>query len=128
MSDTTEDINPDLGELLQTDEVPAMSTVPVRMTEAVTTYDLPARRVLTDSRLVDDVTWIKVLDNSKKRARAMLIAASNPIRIRTSSSGEGLAWPVAVPFPIRHTREVWVKCATGAGTSEVGFTEEFWAD
>lgn len=122
------DITPDLDELLQVDEPPAMSTVPVRMTEAVTVYDLPARRVLTDSRLVDDATFVKVLDTSKKRARAFLIATTNPIRIRTSSSGEGLQWPAGVPFPIRHTREVWVKCATAAMTSEVGFVEEFWAD
>lgn len=128
MTDHLGEISPDLDELLQVDEAPAMSTVPVRLTEAATVWQLPNRRVRIDEQLCNDTDWVQLLDGSKKRSRAVLVAATNPIRIRVSTSGTGMAWPVAEPYPITHTQAVWVQCATAAQTATVGVTEEFWAD
>jgi hypothetical protein len=119
---------PDLDELLQLDEPPAMVTVPVRLTEAGTMWALPNRRVRVDEQVCDDVTWIQIVDGSKKRSRATLICATNPMRIRVSTSGIGMAWPVAVPYPLTHTQAVFVQCATAGQTTTIGVTEEFWAD
>lgn len=119
---------PDLDELLQLDEPPAMSTVPVRLTEAGTFWPLPNRRVRIDEQLCDDTQWIQIVDGSKKRSRATLICATNPMKIRVSTSGAGMAWPVAVPYVITHTQAVFVQCATAAQSTTVGVTEEFWAD
>lgn len=119
---------PDLDELLQIDEPPAMVTVPVRLTESGQFWALPNRRVRIDEQLCDDVQWIQIVDGSKKRSRAVLICATNPMRIRVSTSGVGMAWPVAVPYPITHTQAVFVQCATAGQTSTIGVTEEFWAD
>lgn len=119
----------DLDELLQIDESPApMSTVPVRLTEAVTVWQLPNRRARIDEVTVDDTVWFQIVDGSKKRSRATLICATNPMRIRISTSGDGMAWPVGVPYPFTHTQNVFVKCATAGQTCIVGVTEEFWAD
>lgn len=119
---------PDLDELLQTDEPVAMATVPVRLTEAATMWPLPNRRVRIDEQLCDDTLWIQIVDGSKKRSRATLICATNPMRIRVSTSGIGMAWPVGVPYPITHTQAVFVQCATTGQTTTIGVTEEFWAD
>jgi hypothetical protein len=117
---------PDLGEVLQEDSL--ISTVPVRIEEAAGFWLLPNRHVRYDSQLVGDTQWIQVLDGSKKRARATLMAIGQPIRIRTSSSGTGMAWPASVPFPVFHTEKVQVLCGTPAQTVEIGISEEFWAD
>lgn len=122
------DTSPDLGELLQLDEPPAMQTVPVRLTEAGTFWPLPNRRVRIDEVQCDDVTWVQIVDGSKKRSRAVLVCSTNPMRIRVSTSGSGMAWPVAEPYVITHTNAVFVQCATAAQTTTVGVTEEFWAD
>jgi hypothetical protein len=119
---------PDLEEVLQEEASSLISTVPVRIEEAAGFWLLPNRHVRYDSNLVGDTTWVQVLDGSKKRARAVLMAIAQPIRIRTSSSGTGMLWPAAVPFPVFHTEKVQVLCATGAATVEVGISEEFWAD
>jgi hypothetical protein len=121
---------PDLDELLQVDEdaVPAMHTVPVRLTEAGTFWPLPNRRVRIDEQLCDDVLWIQIVDGSKKRSKATIIAATNPMRIRVSTSGTGMAWPIGVPYPVTHTQAVFVQCATAGQTCTIGVTEEFWAD
>jgi hypothetical protein len=124
----TVDATPDLGELLQVDEPPAMQTVPVRLTEAGTVWVLPSRRVRIDEQVCDDVAWVQVVDGSKKRSRAFLVCSTNPMRIRVSTSGIGMAWPVAEPYPITHTQAVFVQCATAGQTTTVGVTEEFWAD
>lgn len=121
-------ITPDLDKLLQVDEPPAMSTVPVRLVEAGTFWPLPNRRVRIDEQLCNDVDWIQIVDGSKKRSNAVLIAATNPMRIRVSTSGTGKSWPVAVPYPITHTAAVFVQCATAGQTCIIGVTEEFWAD
>lgn len=119
---------PDLDELLQLDEPPAMSTVPVRLTEAGTFWALPNRRVRIDEQTCDDINWIQIVDGSKKRSLATLICVTNPMRIRVSTSGVGMAWPVGVPYPITHTAAVFVQCATAGQSTTVGVTEEFWAD
>ncbi len=119
---------PDLDELLQLDEPPTMSTVPVRLTEAGTFWPLPNRRVRIDEQLCDDVAWIQIIDGSKKRSNAVLICATNPMRIRVSTSGVGAAWPVGVPYRVTHTQAVFVQCATAGQTTTIGVTEEFWAD
>lgn len=121
-------VAPDLDELLQVDEPPAMSTVPVRLTEAGTFWALPNRRVRIDEILCDDVSWQQIISDTRKRSRAVLVAATNPMRIRVSSSGDGMAWPIAEPYPVTHTQAVYVKCATAGQTCTVGVTEEFWAD
>jgi len=118
----------DLDELLQTDERPGMAVVPVQLAEPATIWQLPNRRVRIDETLCDAVTWTQIMDGSKKRSRGVLICSTNPMRIRVSSSGDGMAWPVGVPYPVTHTKEVWVLCATAAQTCTVGVTEEFWAD
>ena len=118
----------DLDELLQVDEPPAMATVPVRITEAVTVWNLPNRRARIDEQIVDDTNWWQVLDGSKKRSRAVLICATNPMQIKVSTSGNGMAWPVGVPYPVTHTLNVFVRCATAGQTTTVGVTEEYWAD
>src|SRR3954468_1860561 len=100
-----QDATPDLDELLQVDDAPpTMHTVPVRLTEAATVWCLPNRRVRIDEQLCDDTLWIQIVDGSKKRSRATLIAATNPMRIRVSTSGVGMAWPIGVPYPITHTQ------------------------
>lgn len=124
----TADATPDLGELLQVDEPPAMSTVPVRLTEAGTVWVLPSRRVRVDEQVCDDVQWIQIVDGSKKRSRAFLVCSTNPMRVRVSTSGIGIAWPVAEPYIITHTQAVFVQCATPGQTTTIGVTEEFWAD
>lgn len=121
-------VTPDLDELLQVDEPPAMSAVPVRLTEAGTFWSLPNRRVRIDEQTCDDVAWIQIVDGSKKRSCAVVIASTNPMRVRVSTSGSGMAWPVAVPYVIRHTQAVYVQCATAGQSSTIGVTEEFWAD
>lgn len=118
----------DLSELLQLDEVPPMEPVPVRLTEALTTWVLPSRRARIDEVQVDDTNWFQIVDGSKKRSKATLIAGTNPMRIRISTSGDGMAWPVGVPYQFTHTLNVFVKCATAGQTATVGVTEEFWAD
>lgn len=128
MTDTQGQHTPDLDELLQVDEPPAMSTVPVRLTEAGTFWPLPNRRVRVDEQECNDTDWVQIIDGSKKRSSAVLIAATNPMRVRVSSSGTGMAWPVGVPYRITHTQAVYVQCATVAVTSTIGVTEEFWAD
>lgn len=125
LSEGTE-VTPDLDALLQTN--PPMETVPVRVEEAVRVWPLPNRRARIDTQLCDDVTWIQICDGSKKRSRAVLVCATNPMRIRLSTSGIGMAWPVAEPYPITHTMAVFVQCATAGQTCEIGVTEEFWAD
>lgn len=124
----TEQATPDLDELLQIDERPVMSTVPVRLVEATTGWALPNRRVRIDEQACNDSDWIQIVDGSKKRARATLICATNPMRIRVSSSGIGMAWPVGLPYVITHTQAVFVQCATAGQVSTIGVTEEFWAD
>lgn len=117
-----------LDELLQLDERPDMATVPVKLAEAGTFWELPNRRVRIDEQVCDDTAWIQIVDGSKKRSKAFLICATNPMRVRVSTSGIGMAWPVGVPYPITHTQAVFVQCATAGQTSTIGVTEEFWAD
>lgn len=121
------EITPDLPELLQVD-TPEMQPVPVFLTEAATTHVLPNRRVRIDSQVVDENNWVQIIDGSKKRSSAVIISATQPIRIRVSTSGVGQWWPAGVPYPITHTQAVFVLCATTGQTTEVGVTEEFWAD
>jgi len=119
---------PDLDELLQLDEPPAMSTVPVRLTEAGTFWPLPNRRVRIDEQICNDTDWIQIVDGSKKRSVARIMTSGNPMRVKVSTSGIGMAWPVAEPFIVTHTQAVFVQCATAGQTSTIGVVEEFWAD
>jgi hypothetical protein len=128
MTDPDTQFIPDLDELLQVDEPPAMSTVPVRLVEAGTFWPLPNRRVRIDEQICDDASWVQILDGSKKRSRAFLVTSVNPMRVRVSTSGTGMAWPVAEPYPVTHTQAVFVQCATAGQLSTIGVTEEFWAD
>jgi hypothetical protein len=125
----TAEATPDLDELLQID-TPRMETVPVRVEEAVETWALPNRRVRMDSQLVGDSTtgWVKVLDPSKKRSRATLMPNTNPVRLRTSSSGLGALWPANTAFHVTHTQGVYAQCASAGLTTEIGIVEEFWSD
>jgi hypothetical protein len=118
----------DLDELLQLDELPPMSTVPVRLAEPATMWQLPNRRARIDEILATDTDWFQIVDGSKKRSSAVLICKTNPMRIRVSTSGSGMEWPAGVPYTFRHTLNVFVQCATPAQTCIVGVTEEFWAD
>jgi hypothetical protein len=117
---------PDLVELLQNDERPDMSTVPVKLAEAGTFWPLPNRRVRIDEQDCDAIAWIQIADGSKKRSRGTLICATNPMRIRVSTSGVGMAWPVGLPYTFTHTQAVFVQATTAVST--IGITEEFWAD
>lgn len=132
--DVDTQVTPDIDELLQTDEPPAMSTVPVRVTEAVTIWRLPNRRVRIDEIPVDDVSWQTAITDSKKRSRAVLIgyavapSTATGMRIRVSTSGNGQAWPLGVPYPIEHMQQVQVLSNTAGQIVTVGVTEEFWAD
>lgn len=121
-------VTPDLDDLLQVDDPPAMSTVPVRLAEPGTVWVLPNRRVRIDEQLVDDVTWVRLIEDTKKRSRAVLVCATNPMRVRVSTSGNGQAWPINEPYVITHTQAVYVLCATAGQTTTIGVTEEFWAD
>lgn len=125
--DLYDEPTPDLEELQQ-DDVPAMSTVPVRVQEAITAWLLPNRRVRIASELASDTTWTRVVDDTKKRSYGVLVAFGQPVRIRSSSSGDGMMWPAEVPYEFRHTQALYVKCATPSEVAEIGITEEFWAD
>jgi hypothetical protein len=119
--------SPDLDELLQ-QEMPTLATVPVEIKEAVETYALPNRRVRCDSQ-VTGADFVKVLDASRKRSVAYLVSNDQPMRVRTSSSGVGMKWPQNVPLRITHTEAVYVSTGATNGTvTEIGVTEEFWAD
>jgi hypothetical protein len=125
-----QDATPDLDELLQVDEdaPPTMHTVPVRLTEAGTVWP-PAEPAGPHRR-----TTVRrcPVDSDRRRIEeavpATLIAATNPMRIRVSTSGTGMAWPIGVPYPVTHTQAVFVQCATAGQTCTIGVTEEFWAD
>ncbi len=118
---------PEIDELLQQDP-PAMSTVPVDVQGPVTTYKLPNRRVRTDEVTVPNSGWTKLVDATRKRAHVTFISMDEPIRVRTSSSGEGTPWPDLVPLTMYHTQDVWMKSATTDTPTNVGVIEEYWAD
>jgi hypothetical protein len=126
MSGEIDEGTPDLEELQQVEV--SLATVPVRIEEAVTVWELPNRRVRYDTVSTSDTSWTQALDASKKRQTATLISTSQPFRVRVSSSGLGLAWPINVPFPVRHSERVQVLCATPATSTDIGVVEEFWAD
>lgn len=128
MTEDAVNTTPDLDELLQLDERPDMATVPVKLAEAGTVWVLPNRRVRIDETDCNATDWVQIIDGSKKRSKAVIIAATNPMRVRVSTSGNGMAWPVGVPYEVTHTQAVYVQCATAAQTSVIGVTEEFWAD
>lgn len=118
---------PDLDEVLQ-QEMPTLATVPVEIKEAVETYALPNRRVRCDSQAVG-ADFVKILDASRKRSVAYIVSNDQPMRVRTSSSGVGMKWPQNVPLRITHTEAVYVSSgASGGNVTEIGLTEEFWAD
>ncbi|WP_369335635.1 hypothetical protein OG559_31090 (plasmid) [Micromonospora sp. NBC_01405] len=117
------DATPELEELHQLDQ-PQFS-VPVRMEGPVNGYVLPNRYVQhsTDNVGTD---FVGIAPANLKRCRGSMISMTEDVYINDRSTGEGCIWPKLVPFPINHTRPIFVKSAQN--TTMVGLTVEMWAD
>lgn len=115
---------PELSELLQEDT--PLPVVPVRLADAGTMYALPNRRVQYQTDSVGN-TWTQLFPGTPKRARGVLVAATEAIYI-SSNGNSGMLWPEGVPYYWHHSANISVKSAVVDTPTLVGSSVELWAD
>lgn len=124
----TQDMKPDLDEVLQLDTPPELTAIPVTISEPVEARELPSKRIAPRTVTLDFATAGQLLSRDPRRKQATLIARTQDILIGANQSQAGLtgAWiPGTVPFVVTSVAELW-GIGNGAGT-DVTVIEEYWA-
>lgn len=132
----SEDLQPDLDEVLQVEEpYGAEPTVKVCMEGPVRTQALPRKAGSTKTAAVL-TTPFRILRPNPRRASVLVIAdapfyfafntASAQIDPTVTTPPPSMAmWPANVPLPITAQTDVWVAAKTG--TANVSVVVEYWA-
>lgn len=120
-----EDPTPDLADVLQLPDVRGYPQVPVRITEPVTTYELPSRVSVVLDYALTGPAFLQVIGEDPKRKRCLMVADGD-FYITHSNSGnrQGGYWPAKTVLEWCSTSAAFARAATGT----VNFTvipEEF---
>lgn len=124
---STQAMQPDLDDVLQVEDVDS-HVIPVKVSEAVETRELPSKRLAVRTVPVITTAGVKLLSADPRRKTATIIARTQDIQIGANQAQSQLngAWiPGVVPFVITSVGEVW---AIGVGgNTDVSVIEEYFA-
>jgi voltage-gated potassium channel Kch len=129
MSDV--ELQPTTDEALQAEQEPGPGApVEVTVNGPVRTQELPRKAGGTRTRFGVTTSVIKLLSADHRRAQAVVIAVTNPIRIALSlASAQDIStmalWPVGVPYVLTADTELYVCASTG--TADISVITEMWA-
>lgn len=128
---TEPDLQPDTGDLLQEEQVPGLTAIPVVVEGPTRVVELPAQDLVLGQVDVDNTTPVRIFGRDPRRKRLQLVASGGSVRIATSQKqavpGNGAVWPVGVPYMVNAMTEVWVIAVSGSPVT-VSYSAEQWAD
>lgn len=124
----SQDMKPDLNEVLQLDVPPELTVIPVTIAEPVESRELPSKRIAPRTVPLLTNAASQLLSRDPRRKRATLIARTGDIRIGANQSQAQLngGWLPDLTFiTIATEAEVWGIADTVA--TDVTVIEEYWA-
>lgn len=127
---STNELQPDVEEVLQVEPDGYEPTVKVSQQGPVRVQDLPRKAGSTKRVTVQALpTPWRLLRPNPRRASAIVVAdAAILIAFNTAAAQDSTTmaeWPPLEPLTITHTSDVWVAAVTG--TAEVSVLVEYWA-
>jgi hypothetical protein len=121
-----EDPAPDLATVLQVTDARGYPEVPVRVTEPVSTYELPSRVAVVLDYALTGTAFQQVIGEDPKRKRCLIIGDAD-FFITHSQSGnnrQGGYWPAKVALEWCNTSAVYARASAGTVNLTV-IAEEF---
>lgn len=129
---TTNDLQPDVGEVLQEEPYQMAVTGEVSVCGPVRTQELPRKSGATKTRVVSDTKYVQLLENDPRRGFMLVMSMDRELYYGFSEASMQdpsamSVWPKGVPLPLPVAAELWVQCAEAAQSTRVSVTTGLWA-